>query len=197
MLPIPEEVQEYNEALEKYTRIQHKRKDLCIEIINSGSQKAEHIYVDLTFPKEVLVIEKDSEDEWKKPTRPDCFPQNPIKRVQKVIEKKHVHAMGIGTLDKLFPPNIGMPFPKLTRGAQLRRLTNTNSSTYLWVEGNKITIRIDSLIHSRKFDFKEDVELVVLKEGEFNIVGSIICEQFSEPREIIIPIRVVKVPSKY
>ncbi|OBZ10743.1 hypothetical protein A8L34_19435 [Bacillus sp. FJAT-27264] len=197
LLPIPEDVQEYNEALEKYTRIQYKRVDLSIDIINSGNQKAESIYIDLRFPKEVLIIEKGSEDEWEKPTRPDYFPPNPIKRAQKEIEKRHVDAMGIGKLDKLFPSNIGMPMPKLMGAARIRKLTSSNSNTYLWVEENKITIKINSLIHSRKVGFKEDVELVALKEGEFDIVGNIICEQFPEPREIIIPIRVTKIPGKY
>lgn len=54
---------------------------------------------------------------------------------------------------------------------------------------NKIAIRIKSLLHTRKISVDDFVALP-LETGEFEIKTSIVCEEYSEPKEILIPISV-------
>lgn len=196
-IPAEKEIEEYNEALEMYTRIQHLRLGLGIKIRNSGKLKADSIYVDIKFPKEVIVIENGEVDEWKQPSRPNHFPLNPLKRAQKKLEeeseKETQKVLGLRGYDKVFPMSlIDPPMPALMNPSKIARLTNSNSNSYLRVQNNEITIRLNSLIHSREINFKEDVEIIVLKAGNFNIVANVICEQYPQPKEINIPIKITE-----
>lgn len=62
----------------------------------------------------------------------------------------------------------------------------------LWVDHNNISIKMDSLLHTRRFDFSHKVYISPLFEGEFVIKCFIMCEQFKQLKRLDIPLIITK-----
>lgn len=188
MIPSHEEVHAYNQVLETYTRIQHTRFPLDIVIINDGTLKADSIYVDLEFPEEIVLLVKGTAEQLDKPIRPKHFPKDIVKEARnKMYEKIDSLIDRSFIMGQHFNVNFRPPL-----GINIGRLMNQNSTYNLWVDDNKVTMRLDSLLHTRQKKFDDEVELVALKQGEYEIKASVICEQYPEPKEFIIPITVTE-----
>lgn len=72
------------------------------------------------------------------------------------------------------------------------RITKLNAVNRLWVEDNVVTIKIDTLIHTRKVEFEDDVEIVALKDGNYFIDVEIISEELEETIYFKIPLLISK-----
>ncbi|MED1783583.1 hypothetical protein P4V43_17330 [Brevibacillus fortis] len=189
-VPDPKRVKEYNEQLRTYHLVKDHLSNLSISVENNGNLKANGIIIDLMFPPEVCVIEKGSKDKWEKPERPEDFPENPLMKAQSRITKEFTSSL----LPNLSLLN-GLGYTVLNSeysGLNLSRIANFNTKNQIWVEANEVTIKIDSLIHTRKFEFEDDVEIVAITEGSYFIDVKIISEELEQTIYFKIPLLISK-----
>lgn len=187
-LPSKEEVDEYNRQREKYFRIKGTSVGLQIDIENLGMSKANEIYIDIAFPKEILVIDKDDIKDLTHPNSP--IPQNPLREAKEKYKKdqeRRSSPLSAFALDRDFlNPSFHSPLRSLHD-----TITNINISREINTDidetENKITIRIKSILHTRKVQIDKFV-MIPLCIGEFNIKFSIVCEEYTEAEEMIMPI---------
>lgn len=185
-LPSKEEVDEFNFLREIYFRIKGTSISIQIGVENLGVSKANEIYIDVSFPKEILVMDKFDIKEFEHPESP--IPKNPIKEAEEKYKKDEerrlspLSALGLGR--DLFNPSFN---------ALQNTIANINTNkaiqTDLNKEENTITIRIESLLHTRKIDI-DDYAVIPICLGKFDVKVSIVCEEYSEPVEIVVPITV-------
>lgn len=80
---------------------------------------------------------------------------------------------------------------------EFRGLTTTfpliNKNQNSWIEDNIITIKINSLIHTRQISLDEKYKIIPFEVGNFKAKVSIICEEYEEKFEYEIPILVQQV----
>ncbi len=77
-IPTQSEVDEYNKEYERHYKIKNYASEFSIRVSNTGTTKANNIFIDIEFPDEVLVLEIDQKN--KKPENPT--PYSPIKRAE-------------------------------------------------------------------------------------------------------------------
>jgi len=175
-LPSQEDYDVYNAKAVLYWHITENKHKASIRIKNSGTNVAKQVTVKLRFPPEIWVFDDCDIDQAQKPDRLQ-IPQNPI---DQYLEKRNKANLGIlkaahgvhlqkftaaGIFDKFrYPMHPGLRGPRdystrdkdfLCHRAGDLLHTNTRSSDYFYV--------------------------VTTKRGTYEIEGSIICEELSEP----------------
>lgn len=181
-LPPKEERDKYIKEKIEYLRIKKSGKDIDIKVSNDGSIKANNIYIDIEFPKEIKVVETNKIDDLKEPKKLE-MPINPIKRAEKEYSKRYLPDLALAVSNSLldysnlnFRDLKSINFPIL----------NKNQSS--WLEDNIITIKINSLIHTRQISLDEKYSIIPLEIGSFDVGVSIICEEYEEKLEYNMPI---------
>jgi hypothetical protein len=195
-LPSNDEVDEYNWNKEIFFRIKGTSTDLKIDIENLGISKANEVFIDIEFPNEILVMHKYDIDDFKHPDSP--IPENPLRKAEKKYKedqkRKHLpfSAHDLSLRDFMLP-SYDSPLHSL-QDTIASINTNREIHTELNEDENKITIRIKSLLHTRKVSI-EDFATIPIKAGNFEAKISIVCEEYSESRSIIMPIKVNDEPA--
>jgi hypothetical protein len=187
-LPSKEEVDEFNFLREIYFRIKGTSISIQIGVENLGVSKANEIYIDVSFPKEVLVMDKFDIKDFEHPKNP--IPKNPIREAEEKYKKDQERKLSplsaFGIDRDLFNPIFNSPLNSIHDSiANLN--TNKEIQTDLNKEENTITIRIKSLLHTRKINIDEYVAIPV-SHGRFAALLSIVCEEYKEPVKVAVPI---------
>lgn len=189
-IPDKETIGKYNEDLRIYHLVTNHLSDMTISIENTGNLKANGILVDLTFPPEVLVLEKGDSENWEKPEKPDDFPINPLAKARKQYNKDLVGMFfPVASIADSLLPFYNISYSTNTNWKQM---IGTTIKRYVWVEENEVTLKIDSLLHTRQREFDDDIEIVALKDGRYSIECEIISEELEEPICFTIPLIVIK-----
>ena len=190
-LPTADDIDEYNYFKEIYFRRKSASIDLDISIENYGASKANDIFINIEFPSKIIVLKKRDIKDLGLPKNPT--PDNPIKRAEKKFKEEQERRLKFdklgfdpsifssGLAPFISPPHIPYAFNNIS--------TEKEINTDLDKDENKITITVKSLLHTRKVPVDDFVALP-LETGEFEIKVSIVCEEFSEPMQTIIPIKV-------
>lgn len=177
LIPSQKDLDDYNKECEAFYKIKNYSTALVIEVANRGSAKASNIFVDIDFPEEVIIYKigkKHSE-----PKNP--IPINPIKRAQNEYEEKlREQASSLSALHSRFVrinelmgrshvAHSGFDVPNYN---SIDRVLRTN------LEGRRITIKIDSLLHTRSMTFDDEYMIVPLIQGKIAIEVCVICEDY-------------------
>ncbi len=178
-IPSQQDLDNYNKECERFYKIKNYSSALVIEVANNGSAKANNIYVDIDFPEGVLIYEiGDKHSEPKSP-----IPINPIKRAQtKYAEKLKEEATALSGLHSRFGlGNELMGLSSIVRpDFDLPNFRPINQRWWTSLEGRKITIKIDNLLHTRRMTFDEEYMVVPLIEGKIAIEIRVICEEYDD-----------------
>jgi hypothetical protein len=189
-LPSNDEVDEYNWHREIFFRIKGTSIDLNIDIYNLGISKANEIFVDIEFPKEILVMDKYDIKDFKHPGSP--IPEDPLRKAEKKYKedqkRKKLPFSGYDFARDFMMPSYDSPLHSL-QDTIANINTNKEIHTELNEDENKITIRIKSLLHTRKVSI-DDFAAIPIKAGQFDIKLSVVCEEYSEAQKIVMPIKV-------
>ncbi len=173
-IPSHEELEEYNGECEKIFKIKNYSIPLVIDVSNRGTTKANNIYIDIEFSKGLTIYEND--ETHSEPKSP--IPFNPIVRAQsKYQEQKYafsrIHSrLGLGD--------------DLTRLASLNSIFDSkhigpiNQHWWTKLDGQKITVKIDSLLHTRHMKFDDEYMIAPLKSGKHTIEIRVICEEYED-----------------
>lgn len=189
-LPSNDEIDEYNWNKEIFFRIKGTAIDLKIDIENSGISKANEIFIDIEFPAEILVMDKYDVKDFKHPNNP--MPENPLKKAEKIYEedqKRKLYPLSAYDFARNVMPSL-YESPLHSIHDTLSKINaNREIFTEVHEDENKLTIRIKSLLHTRKISI-DDFVVIPLEAGNFEAKISIVCEEYSEANNIIMPINV-------
>jgi hypothetical protein len=182
-IPSQSEINEYNSKYEQFYKIKNYSSHLVLRVCNEGTVKANNLYIDIKFPDEVLVINDNKKME--EPKNP--IPYSPIKWAQTRYEKTLQKAKSTSSrLNSLLNPGysgIGTVFSPEFNMPKIRPI---NQQWWTKLDGNKLTIKINSLLHTRCFNLDEEYVIVPLKTGKHSVEISLICEEFETKNNQII-----------
>lgn len=194
-LPPKEEVEEYNRQQRLYENAQNNCYAFKLSLENIGNSKANDIYIDMYFSKEILVYYEDDIKSIKGPDKKPQMPENPVWKAIEEIDRKKTKAImdnlyGVTTADRLLKQteifrnwgfndistNISYPDFKISS------FINPQSYDY-YIEGHKkLSLHKDSLLHTRQYD-SDKFCLIFTSSGEFEIKYTIMCEEWAEAIE--------------
>lgn len=190
-LPTNEEIDQFNYYRELFFRINGTAIKIGIEIENSGTTKANEIHIDLEFPDILAVMSESDIKALDHPKSP--VPKNPLKEAEEEYEKEQKRKLTPFALSN-FTDNI--------RNLSHFDLTSPSRSLHDTIAGldinkeitssfdqkhRRLTIRIKSLLHTRKILIEEYL-IIPTRLGESNINISTVCEEYSEPQLTTIPL---------
>jgi hypothetical protein len=171
-LPGQAELDRYNEARSKIYKASNFSRPLSVYVENNGSAKASNIFIEIEFPPGILVYEKGGE--FERPQNP--LPANPVKNAELKYEKSKsssaISAFGIGSVanqasimarNDFMMPNLGP----------------LNRTWWTRLKVNKLTIKLDSLLHTRQTTFDDEYMITPLTLGPHSIKIEIICEEYN------------------
>jgi hypothetical protein len=178
-LPNQLEVDQYNSELERQYKIENYSSPLEIHVSNGGTTKANNLFVDITFPEGILVYEKGQE--FEKPNNP--LPLNPIQIAQSKYKERQEEA-----LRKLNPLSSLQDVMGMSRFSDLAIMSRPeihmhniqplNQTWWTKLDSNRVTIKLDSLLHTRRRVFSDEYMIVPLSTGRHQIEVEIICEEY-------------------
>jgi hypothetical protein len=187
------EIDKYNRECELVYKVKNYSIPLVIYVSNQGSLKASNIFIDIAFPDELVVYDKDKE--FEEPRNP--IPVSPLlmtKKYEKDLKwRKFVRETdGITPLKFSGFPNEmfsnehrsvmrQMPFP-------MPKIAPINRRWWTRLNSNKLTIKMDDLLHTRCVTFDDEYRIAPLKSGKHKIEISVICEEYDACRKQIIEI---------
>jgi len=178
-IPSQQDLDDYNQECERFYKIKNYSSALVIEVSNSGSAKANNIFVDIEFPEEVLIYEIG--EKHSEPKNP--IPFSPIKLAQNKYEAKlKEKATALSGLHSRFGLGNGlMGLSGIARHEfDIPNIRPINQRWWTRLEGRKITIKIDNLLHTRRMTFDDEYMIVPLTEGKIAIEVRVICEEYDD-----------------
>lgn len=178
-LPSEEAVQEYIDKLHVYRYKTEAYVNFEFYVENSGNCKANDINVSIKFPEELLVLERDDIETITEPEAPPK-PKNPV---EEALKRKTYGAV-LGYLESMQSMS-NLPIPSLYPSLKL-----LHANYHRRVEDNCIKLEIDDLLHTYLIDY-DQFAVVPTKKGRFQIICTIMCEEFLEPKKQIIDVEVV------
>ena len=185
-LPSKDVVDNYNESKRRYLFTKSENSELKFEVSNVGKSKANDIFVTLEFPSIIKVIEKDQFDSIIELKIKTPIPTSLLVKAEREYKKKNTHPIFNNMLgDRLatVTPNHHLNIPNLTR---------FNNDYWSSVKDNKVTLKLNNLIHTRRRVFGNELFMMPLEEGEGEIKVSVICEEYKQEETFQIPI-IIKV----
>ena len=186
--PSQEEIDSYNQKITEYYIAKNNPTYFSIAISNNGKSKANEIFVDINFPQEVIVAEKEDVEDWEFPE--NIMPENPIEKAKEKYEKERARKLRGTSWEHLQRDSLS-----ILGGYNLAEVPNLsrylkNQEYSIDVYRNKITIKINTLMHTRERVFGDFV-IIPFQPGEFEVQVTVICEEYSEPQTYSLPITIV------
>ncbi len=176
-LPTEEQLQKYNEEKEKYFKVANFSSPLVIDVTNLGTCKANNIYVDITFPQDIFVYEHDKTPEAPK----EPIPVSPLIEAQNSYQE----AQRMSKIPPMWRRALSQPIgvrnmPELNLSGFANSVKIRNDSWWTNLEGNRLTIKINSLLHTRTITFNDEYSIVPLKHGKHEVKVHVICEEYDQ-----------------
>ncbi|MFY9260627.1 MAG: DUF4062 domain-containing protein [Gallionella sp.] len=176
-IPSQSELEEYNDECEKFYRISNYSSPLVINVSNRGSVKANNLFIDIEFPEGLLIYEN-----RKKHAEPQTpIPFNPIKRAQAEYNKKiKEQTSALSRLNSSFGlrNELGLYNSSILPQLHLENFDAYNQPLRTKLDGRKITVKIDSLLHTRHRIFNNEYMISPLTTGKHTIEIRVICEEY-------------------
>ena len=182
-------IKEFIEEDNLYQNIKNNSVPLNISVLNIGNIKANDIYIDFKFPKEIVLIEKDDIKDLKSPIEPK-IESNPLdialtkynsslNSLSKTIFSERFNNISgsISIVNSLISPS-------------MLKVNPINKNYLIDKQRNILTFKISKLTHTRAIDLNDKIYLAPLEKGTFKIEIDIICDELNSPityiKEIIV-----------
>lgn len=190
-LPDRDTLDKYERDLYFYTSAVKKSNNskLEIRVANTGTIKANNVFVTLSFPSELLVYDLKEENELEKPNI--NLPVHPLHIAKERKEQKEkynnlrVYGPSVSGIDINALSSIKMP--------KIQDIISPNINYWTSLRDNTVTVKLSELLHTRSRTFKDSYVILPRKAGQFEIKISIISEELEQMIEYDIPAIVDKI----
>lgn len=190
-LPSPAQMDEIFGKIHAIEIAQQTASPLMITIKNDGSAKAREVIIEIVFPNNVLVMEKEEFEkleapEFKLPPSPLIEARKKLKETQ--LPKTRSEILG-SLLENMRGPDLSILDSIRHPMISSHHLLRTEDSCD--VEKNKISIWIKDLMHTRQREFP-DLVIIPTNPGNGVIEVSVICEEIPVPQKETIRFEVIE-----
>ncbi|WP_225087763.1 DUF4062 domain-containing protein [Pectobacterium colocasium] len=188
LIPSELELEQFNIESEKHFKIENYSTALRVEVSNKGTAKANNIFIELTFPPEILIYEID-----KKPEKPKSpVPFDPRIRAQALYQKKQDDLNSLKSFSIYNPMSMrGLTVTNDFIDTNIFRNTKlADTLFYTVLRDNTITIKLDNLIHTRLRRFSDEYMIVPLNTGKHIVEADIICEEYTQLETVTIELQI-------
>jgi hypothetical protein len=173
-----EEIERYKKELVKYCRLVYNPDFLVVDVINNGNSSASEVIVEIFFPSAIVVLNRETKKEVKGPDEIPGLEKSPLRQAEKKFKKDNKNRSIISNFS----------LPRINLDNIVYRINSTEVDR---VE-NKATLNIKKLLHTQKERFADDLFIVPLETGDFELKVSIICEEYRNKEEFKIPVKIVE-----
>ncbi|MFH0287324.1 DUF4062 domain-containing protein [Vibrio owensii] len=178
-LPTIEQLTQYNNEKAKYFYVNNCSLPLSVVVSNLGTCKANNVYVEITFPEELLIYKADDEIDEPK----SILPKSPLVGAQKRYNASR--ALRPTIYDNL----LGRSFEMGNLDALSKHFTPISPEmlgreSWSKLRDNKLTLRINNLLHTREVTFDEEYNIAPLKSGTHTVEAAIICEELDQRENV-------------
>lgn len=195
-IPSNEDVIIYNNNRRNYELIKNHNIKIDLNIRNIGELKATDVYIDIEFPKEVKLFDKWLLDDIEEPSIK--MPENPLIKASIEFKKRALKIPNVDSILGFSIPDMSWVNRQVGNYKPLKIPSIERSFRKIYeIEGNIVHIRADSILHTRDFNFLNEILISPLELGDFVIKCYIMCEQFKEPQYIEIPLTINNKPIEY
>lgn len=164
------EIELFREKYDIYHNFKYNSKELVIEIMNDGKRKANDVFVDIEFPDEICLMEKEDLEDLEIPKKPKLS-ENPLNKALKNRQKLNDEVFG----KSLYSIHNAMP----VINTKLYRSLNLNRKYRIDKENNSLHIRLVSLMQTRKSVIKDDIIIAAKMKGVFKVNVNVICDEYT------------------
>ncbi|WP_159875832.1 DUF4062 domain-containing protein [Aquitalea denitrificans] len=177
-IPEQDELDRYNSECERIFKIKNNSMPLVIKVSNVGTSKANNLYVDVVFSPGIFVF--DGNKEFSMPVSP--IPKNPLERARAKYYGARVGGLDLydkkrqGILDNLFNARSAIS----PSASIIPKMPKINRDWDMWLDGGKVTIKMDELLHTRSKIFSDRYKMCFLFSGKHSVIIKIICEEYGE-----------------
>ncbi|WP_217516171.1 DUF4062 domain-containing protein [Vibrio metschnikovii] len=191
-IPTQADLDKYNVEKDKIYKVKNFSVPLDIDIANGGTCKANNLYIDIRFPDDLIVYEEGKQ--FKEPNNP--IPFNPIVKAKREYEEE----MKKNEKNHSLLPPYHDPFAFRNQLSQLEaiarpmldmpKIRSVNQNWWTNLDGNKLTIKINNLLHTRRMKFNDEYMIAPLKSGIHEIEVRVICEEYDKVETHTIEVQV-------
>ena len=190
-IPTSDEIERYNKNIDKYHKYKTQSSELYIEVSNLGRYKANNIYIDISFPDTLFISEQHDDEAFEKPRNPT--PYNPVNSAISQYQKSSHNIRGRSILDGMAGPYALSGVTPFT-GLKMANLRNFNQSSWTKLIESVVTVKIDSLLHTRQRIFDGEYNITPFSTGVHEVMVSVICEEYEEAENILIELNIQDQP---
>lgn len=182
-LPSQEELYKYIRSMKRYNAIKENNINIEIEVENVGTSKANDLRVQLEFPEDLIIYKRRKVEKLKVPKAPE----KGVNPIEKLMVKKY-------NLDAYSQIANSFSSPFLNQfnydGLGISDIAQIGEDFNDYIEGNTLYVNRNSVIHTRQITIDEKYCVAPIKNGEFNVICKIICEEFEEEVEQVVTITI-------
>lgn len=174
-IPSEEVLDLYNRECALVFAVSNHSIPLGINVSNIGSRKASNIYIDIIFSDGIFVY--DANDSFDEPMTP--IPLSPLIKAQAKYERGGVDNFVFRTNSIVSPEFVSGDIynsPMLAGNI----LGQINKSSWVSLDGQKVSLKVDSLLHTRSSTYGEEYMIAPLVKGRHRIDVEIFCEEYEE-----------------
>ena len=189
-LPNRDVIDKYNKEMWYYNEVHKNGQLLNFIIVNEGTAKASDINITMEFPDSVMVIKRDKAQSISEPKEPN-MPHNPIEEAQM---RKYSGSL-YGNMHKRLVNLMPNPYRYLPANDLLNidpLILNDYSANWSWsvdIKGQTVNIWSRDLLHTYT-QTVDELCIIPLKKGIFKIKVHMMCEEYIEPAESELELRV-------
>lgn len=190
-LPTKDAIEKYNDEIKAFRMIIDNGYHIIGELSNGGTIKAVDVTATLVFPEGFLIQKWEKVEKMNPPKKPK-IPANPLSFFSM---RSALGPLG-GITDFAEIMHDGQTeyygdgkYPIYNNNPLLSSIISPNPTHGVIVENNTVTIWSDDLLHKSRIA-TEDFCVIPMKKGDFAIKVSLMCEEYIEPEEYEIKLRV-------
>jgi len=182
-IPNQNEIDKYNKEYEIYYKIKTFSEKLILQVCNEGTIKANNIFIDIKFPKEIIILENKEKNEVPK----NPLPYSPLRSAERKYKDSLIENQQTNILrNSLFGNRHNSLIQAMPHSLDLHNFKPFNEKRWTRLKNNNLTIKINDLLHTRCTTFNDEYKIVPLKVGIHSVEVNIICEEFeAEFKQVI------------
>ena len=187
-LPSEDVIRSYNDDFERFHKIKNCSRALVLNVSNAGAMKANNVYLDIHFPEDLVVTEPG--DELEPPQNP--LPYNPLLSAENKYKAANEKIRrNFEMYGSIFPSAV-RPSAKFLSSRSLPKITPVNQPWRMSLSDRVLTVKINSLMHTRVMTFDDEYVVAALRLGTHIVDVDIICEEMQSPERVTVEVSVIQ-----
>ena len=184
----PEDIEYYNNEIDKkqakidkyiysityFENVKYNHTKIAVEVSNNGNSKATDIFIDISFPEQVVLFDLADYQSYIRRPEPPIDIENPINRAQRLTRKPGEEYNSLEFIGS------GLDMLPLVNS----KTSNVNRPFWINKEKNTLTIKLSKIMHTRSVIIADYIFIAPLKKGIYEYMINTICNEYASNKEL-------------